>query len=112
MITNEDYTKYESMIYKIANKFKNNIYGIDIEDIYQIGSLGMIRAYKTYQEGKGMSFNTYMYSCISWAIKKSFRIHSQKEDYYLYDYAVKVILSRIFIYNKIFLKKYLENIKY
>ena len=36
----------------------------------------------------------------------------KKENYYLDDYAVKVILSRIFIYNKIFLEKYFENIQY
>ena len=81
MITNEDYRQYELMLIKIANKFKNNPYGIDIEDIMQIGSLGMIRAFETYKEGKGMSFDTYMYSCISWSIKREFhnlkRIHGQ-----------------------------------
>ena len=81
LITNEDYRQYELMLIKIANKFKNNPYRIDIEDIMQIGSLGMIRAFETYKEGKGMSFDTYMYSCISWSIKREFhnlkRIHGQ-----------------------------------
>ena len=81
LITNEDYRQYELMLIKIANKFKNNPYGIDIEDIIQIGSLGMIRAFETYKDNKGMKFDTYMYSCISWSIKREFhnlkRIHGQ-----------------------------------
>ena len=80
-MTDKEYLQYKPMLIKIANKFKNNPYGIDIEDIMQIGSLGMIRAFETYKEGEGMSFDTYMYSCISWSIKREFhnlkRIHSQ-----------------------------------
>lgn len=80
-MTDKEYLQYEPMLIKISNKFKNNPYGVDIEDIRQIGSLGMIRAFETYQKDKGMSFDTYMYNCISWSIKKEFhnlkRIHSQ-----------------------------------
>ncbi len=80
-MTDKEYLQYKPMLIKISNKFKNNPYGIDIEDIYQIGSLGMIRAFETYKEGKGMSFDTYMYNCISWSIKREFhnlkRIHGQ-----------------------------------
>ena len=80
-MTENEYKQYEPMLIKISNKFKNNIYGVDIEDIRQIGILGMIRAFDTYQDDKGMSFNTYIYNCISWSIGKEFhnlkRIHSQ-----------------------------------
>lgn len=80
-MTNEEFLQYEPMLNKIANKFKDNSYGIDIDDIKQIGSLGMIRAYETYQEGKGASFRSHVYNCISWAIKNEFhnlkRIHNQ-----------------------------------
>lgn len=80
-MTNEEFLQYEPMLNKIANKFKNNPYGIDIDDIKQIGSLGMIRAFETYQEGKGTSFSTYIYNCINWAIRNEFhnlkRIHNQ-----------------------------------
>lgn len=80
-MTEKQYKQYEPMLIKIANRFKNNPYGIDIEDIMQIGSLGMIRAFDTYQDNKGMKFDTYMYSCISWSIKREFhnlrRIHGQ-----------------------------------
>ena len=43
MITNEDYIKYEPMIYKIANRFKNNIYKLEVDDLVQIGAIGLIR---------------------------------------------------------------------
>ena len=69
-MTDKEYLQYKPMLIKIANKFKNNPYGIDIEDIMQIGSLGMIRAFETYQEDKEIKFSTYAYNCISWSIKK------------------------------------------
>uniref|UniRef100_UPI002620432E sigma-70 family RNA polymerase sigma factor n=1 Tax=Terrisporobacter sp. TaxID=1965305 RepID=UPI002620432E len=71
-MTDKDYLQYEPMLIKIANRFKNNSYGIDIEDIYQIGSLGMIRAFETYKEDKGVKFSNYVYSNIEWSIKKEF----------------------------------------
>ncbi|MDU5494029.1 MAG: hypothetical protein E6094_13965 [Clostridium perfringens] len=48
MITNEDYIKYESMIYKITNKFKNNIYKLEIDDLVPIWAIGLIRGFNTY----------------------------------------------------------------
>lgn len=82
-MTDKEFLQYEPMLNKIANKFKNNSYGIDMDDIKQIGSLGMIRAYETYQEGKEASFSTHIYNCINWAIKNEFhnlkRIHTQYE---------------------------------
>lgn len=71
-MTDKEYLQYEIMLIKIANKFKNNPYGIDIEDIMQIGSLGMIRAFDTYQEDKEIKFSTYVYNCISWSIRREF----------------------------------------
>jgi len=71
-MTDKEHLQYEPMLIKIANKFKNNPYGIDIEDIYQIGSLGMIRAFDTYEEDKEIKLSTYVYNCISWSIRREF----------------------------------------
>ncbi len=71
-MTDKEYLQYSPMLIKIANRFKNNPYGIDIEDIMQIGSLGMIRAFDTYQEDKEIKFSTYVYNCISWSIRREF----------------------------------------
>lgn len=80
-MTDKEYLQYRPMLIKIANRFKNNPYGIDIEDIMQIGSIGMIRAFDTYQEDKEIKFSTYVYNCISWSIKRELynlkRIHGQ-----------------------------------
>lgn len=71
-MTDKEYLQYRPMLIKIANRFKNNPYGIDIEDIMQIGSIGMIRAFDTYQEDKEIKFSTYVYNCISWSIRREF----------------------------------------
>lgn len=81
-MTNEDFLQYEPMLIKIANKFKNNPYGIDIDDIKQIGCLGMIRAFETYREDTGMKFDTYMYNCIKWSINKEIYNNKKKHEGY------------------------------
>lgn len=72
MITNEDYIKYEPMIYKIANKFKNNIYKLEIEDLIQICAIGLIRGFNTYDDTKDCKKDTWIYSCIKRAILREF----------------------------------------
>ena len=80
-MTSEQYLQFEPMLLKISNKFKNNKYGLDIDDIMQVGAFGMIRAYETYEDNKGMIFSTYMYNCIDWAIKKEFqKIRNKNKD--------------------------------
>ena len=77
-MTSEQYLQFEPMLLKISNRFKNNKYGLDIDDIMQVGAFGMIRAYETYEDNKGMIFNTYMYNCIEWSIRKEFQIIKNK----------------------------------
>lgn len=73
MITNEDYIRYEPMVYKIANKFKNNIYKLEIEDLVQIGSMGFIRGFNTYDDTRDCKKDTWIYSCIKRAILREFQ---------------------------------------
>lgn len=77
-MTSEQYLQFEPMLLKISNRFKNNKYGLDIDDIMQVGAFGMIRAYETYEDNKGMIFSTYMYNCIEWSIRKEFQIIKNK----------------------------------
>lgn len=72
MITNEDYLKYEPMIKKIANKYKNNIYKLDIEDLKQIGAIGLIKGFNTYDNTKECKIDTWLYSSIKRAILREF----------------------------------------
>ena len=39
----------EGLIYKIASRYTRYY---SIEDLYQVGSIGIIKAYKTYQNNK------------------------------------------------------------
>lgn len=48
------------LIYKIANKF----YGVDVEDLYQVGVIGVLKAYKNYKENGTTKFSTYAYDYI------------------------------------------------
>lgn len=48
------------LIYKIATQF----YGIDRDDLFQAGALGVAKAYKNYQENGTTKFSTYAYEYI------------------------------------------------
>lgn len=67
---NEIILRNESFIYSIANKFtkyKNK------EDLFQVGCIGMIEAYKNYDETKGTKFTSYAYQYIYGEMSKFVR---------------------------------------
>ena len=49
----------QNLIYSIARKFKG-----DIEDLFQVGCIGLIKAYDNYKEGFDVKFTTYAYKYI------------------------------------------------
>ena len=49
-----------NLIYKIASKF----YGVEKEDLFQAGILGLLKAYKNYQENGTTKFSSYAYEYI------------------------------------------------
>ncbi len=51
----------EGLIYKIASKYKSYY---SIEDLYQVGSIGVIKAYKNYKKDSSVKFSTYAYKYI------------------------------------------------
>ena len=48
------------LIYSIARRFSF----CDIEDLYQVGALGIIKAYKNFDNSKNCKFSTYAYQYI------------------------------------------------
>lgn len=50
----------KGLIYKIAQSF----YGIDKEDLYQAGILGLLKAYRNYHENATTKFSSYAYEYI------------------------------------------------
>ena len=71
-MTNEEYLQWEPLVKKIAYKYRNNIYKIEIEDLIQIGAIGLMYAFEHYQEDRGASFQTYAYDCIERRIFREF----------------------------------------
>lgn len=57
----------EKLVYKIASKYR---YQYDIEDLFQVGMIGLINAYKNYDESLGTKFSTYAYNYILGEIVK------------------------------------------
>ena len=51
----------EGLIFKIASKYKNYY---NIEDLYQAGCIGIIKASKNYKENSECKFSTYAYKYI------------------------------------------------
>lgn len=51
----------EWLIYKIASKY-SMYYSID--DLYQVGTIGVIKAYKNYKKDTSVKFSTYAYKYI------------------------------------------------
>ena len=60
----------ENLIYYFVNKYKNQI---NKEDLYQVGVIGIINAYKNYKKENGVKFSTYAYTYIMGEIKKYIR---------------------------------------
>ena len=51
----------EGLIYKIINKYRNYF---ELEDLYQVGVMGLIKASKTYNSSYGAKFTSYAYPFI------------------------------------------------
>ncbi len=52
--------KNSNLIYSIANKFNYS----DIDDLFQVGCIGMMEAYKNFDESRGVKFTTFSYPYI------------------------------------------------
>lgn len=51
----------EGMVYKIINKYKNYF---ELEDLYQVAVMGIIKAYKNYDASYNTKFTSYAYPYI------------------------------------------------
>ena len=56
----QTYLQYEALIYKIAKRF----YGVELEDLFQAGVLGILKAYKNYRKEGNAKFSSYAYDYI------------------------------------------------
>ena len=66
----EELLKYENLILAYANKFH---YYYDIEDLKQVGMIGLKKAYDNYKENSNTKFSSYAYLWIKGEILKYIR---------------------------------------
>ena len=66
----EELLKYENLILAYANKFR---YYYDIEDLKQVGMIGLKKAYDNYKENSSTKFSSYAYLWIKGEILKYIR---------------------------------------
>ena len=66
----EDLLEYENLVYSIISKYGSYF---DKDDLYQVGMLGLIDAYKHFDESLGVKFSSYAYYYIVGEVTKFVR---------------------------------------
>ena len=64
-------TENIGLVHTIAKRFKNR--GIEYDDLFQAGCLGLVKAVDNFDETKGFAFSTYAVPVIMGEIKRLFR---------------------------------------
>ncbi len=59
------------LVHSLANRFRGR--GIDYEELFAAGSLGLVKAYDNFDETRGLCFSTYAVPVILGEIKRLFR---------------------------------------
>lgn len=59
------------LVHSCAHRFKNR--GIEYDDLFQAGCMGLVKAYDAFDEKRGVMFSTYAVPVILGEIKKLFR---------------------------------------
>ncbi|MCL1904435.1 MAG: sigma-70 family RNA polymerase sigma factor [Oscillospiraceae bacterium] len=59
------------LVHSLANRFRNR--GIEYDDLYSAGCIGLIKAAKNFEKERGLMFSTYAVPVILGEIKRLFR---------------------------------------
>ena len=59
------------LVHSIANRFKGR--GVEYDDLFQSGCVGLIKAVDNFDESRGFAFSTYAVPVIMGEIKRIFR---------------------------------------
>lgn len=78
---NDDYLEFEPLLLKVVGKYAMNPY-IPIEDLIQIGAMGMMKGFRRYNPNKGTKLSTYLYKTIEWAILQELNNYSRVKAQY------------------------------
>lgn len=80
-MTNADYLEYEPLLIKVVSKYIMNPY-LSVEDLKQVGAVGMVKGFRRYNPNKGMKLSTYLYKTIEWAILQELKNYSRVKAQY------------------------------
>lgn len=75
-LTKEDILKkYKNAVHKAVKPFikKAKMHGVEYEDLFSEGQIGLLNAYDSYDDTLGLKFMTYGFSMIRWAIQRFMR---------------------------------------
>ena len=59
------------LVHSLANRFRGR--GIEYEELFSAGSVGLVKAYDNFDESRGLCFSTYAVPVILGEIKRLFR---------------------------------------
>lgn len=121
-MTNSDYLEYEPLLMKVVGKYIMNPY-LSIEDLKQVGAIGMVKGFRNYDPNKGMKLSTYLYKNIEWAILQELKNYSrikeqytvvslEGEDNVLYEIIPSVINVSGEVIENMTLQEYIQELKY
>ena len=78
---NDDYLEFEPLLMKVVGKYIMNPY-LSIDDLIQVGAVGMVKGFRNYNPNKGMKLSTYLYKNIEWAILQELNNYSRVKAQY------------------------------
>lgn len=82
---NEIYQQNIGLVYSVVNSFKYSFLKIgaihDIEDLVQVGGIGLMTAIRTYDDNEKTKFSTYATACIINALKKELTKNTSQKVY-------------------------------
>ncbi len=70
-LTNEFIEENLGLVHSLANRFRGR--GIEYEELYSAGCMGLVKAAKGFDETRGLKFSTYAVPVILGEIKRLFR---------------------------------------
>lgn len=80
-MTNDDYLEYEPLLMKVVSKYIMNPY-LSVEDLKQVGAMGMMKGFRRYNPSKGTKLSTYLYNNIEWAILQELKNYDRVKAQY------------------------------
>ena len=119
---NDDYLEFEPLLMKVVWKYAMNPY-IPIDDLIQIGAMGMMKGFRNYKSNKGTKLSTYLYKNIEWAILQELKnydrvkaqytvVSLESEDNILYELIPSTTNVAGGVIEDMTLQEYIQELKY